>query len=158
MKFFIFVLAVVLSVCCKSVFADACVQCICVADNTCSTVTGCGQTDGCRSVTFKSNCSGMNYLKLVLQCSSGTVCASCYGCAYIRLDGEYAGDAQTDCTSNGCEYIWEYELTYDEEYVLWVCLRSCFGANCTSCTSCTARAYIYNDSFSECNPMPPCNP
>ncbi len=136
---------------------DYCVQCACVADNSCTTHSGCGQLDGCNSVNFTANCGGTYVFKVVMKCSSGDVCRNCVSCAVITHAGEPPIAIQAGCRADDCELKTQVPLAYGEQYTLSACLRACQFHSCDECTSCTVQAFVYKQA-SDCNPMPPCDP
>ncbi len=151
---------VLVLVCCCVGWAqgpDACVQCVCVADNTCTTHSGCGQLDGCAGVNFTSICGGQYTIKVVLKCDSDEICEDCFACGLVSQNGQPLWNiAQAGCNTT-CEGTTTVNLTYNQQYTLHACLRACAGVDCRTCESCTVRAYIYK-AWSDCTPIPPCDP
>ncbi len=135
-----------------------CEQCYCKADNT-PGGTGCGAGGDCVSQTFTAECTQEYTLKYSLTCSGETSCNECFACVYLKdASGNIVGVAHSPCANNDCVGIGDTpELTADESYTLFVCLRSCNYPNTSDCTDCVARGYVYHD-WSDCDLITACNP
>jgi hypothetical protein len=135
-----------------------CEQCYCKADNT-PGGTGCAAGGDCVSYTFTAECTQQYTLKYSLTCSGESSCSECFACVYLTDENSnVVGVAHSGCTVNDC--IGEGDrptLTANEEYTLWVCLRSCNFPNTSDCTDCVARGYVYHE-WSDCSTISACNP
>lgn len=140
----------------------SCNQCVCVADGSCGTESGCssGDQSGCSSKPFTAACGGNYTLRYALSCS-GSTCAQCYACVFLNDGaGNTIGVGHSSCQSGDCEGNGDVvSLTAGVEYKLFVCFRTCFGGSCASCQECVARGYVFRNSFAgDCNTIPSCNP
>jgi len=142
---------------------ETCTQCICVADGSCSSESGCSSGDqtGCASTTFTASCGGMYTLRYGYSCGGGE-CAHCYACVYLKdASGNVLGVAHSSCASGDCTANGDTPtLTAGNSYTLFVCKRSC-GDSCGKCPAeCIARGYAFIGGSYEtvCSAIPPCNP
>lgn len=126
--------------------AESC-ECICVADSSCMQHPGCsgGDVTGCSMEEFTAKCSGTYTLRYDNSCS-GTTCAKCYACAFLKDEsGSVVSACHSDCQSGSCDGVCSgFTLTQGNSYKLYVCLRTCQEQTCENCSGgCVARAYLY---------------
>ena len=141
---------------------EICTQCICVADSSCGTESGCssGVQTGCAFTTFNASCGGTYTLRYSLSCS-GATCNKCYACVYLKdINGNVVGAAHSDCTNQDCTGNGDSPtLNAGYSYTLFVCKRTCPEGSCNDCTNCVARGYVFRNTFeNDCNTIPACNP
>ena len=130
--------------------------CVCVTDESCTSVTGCdASNEGRESTTF--TISEMNgcavKLEVLLSCED---CEQCFACAIIvdAVSGQWEAGLQTGCDDNGCR---PNPLTVHlaaGSYKLLACLRMCPAGNCSTCEGCAAKARVYrysNDCGTTCD-------
>ena len=144
--------------------ANACSECLCFSDVTCSN-SPCDLTANCNRFEFTPRCDGDYLLRTETQCTTDSLgCSLCQSCANLYwIDGtteEYLANCHTaNCNSQppecarDCQSV---ELSSSKTYVIYVCKRYCPGvaSSCEECkNSCTAYACLsYGLSNDPCRP------
>ncbi len=141
---------------------NACQDCFCVSDNTC-TNAGCtpGLTANCTRMEFSPSCSGVYTLYTETRCTGQNgVCSKCRSCANVfKVTGSqetWIVNGHTDACDWGiCTSTSSVELGAGAQYVIYVCKIPCPGGSCgANCTeSCTAYACLsYGVASGQCIP------
>ena len=142
---------------------EICTQCICVADSSCGTESGCssGVQTGCASKTFTASCGGTYTLRYSFSCS-GDTCSKCFACVYLKdANRNVIGVAHSSCNSGDCTDLGDTPiLTAGNSYTLYVCKRICPNDSCNDCADCVARGYAFigGNYSTVCSSIPACNP